>query len=70
MDSQSASGSSQSEFLKPFWTALFGPPWLVSLIVLAVLASVRFFAFFGPYSLQETYAGRFVDWYLQELSAR
>jgi phenylpropionate dioxygenase-like ring-hydroxylating dioxygenase large terminal subunit len=22
----------------------------------------------GPYSLQETYAGRFVDWYLQELS--
>jgi phenylpropionate dioxygenase-like ring-hydroxylating dioxygenase large terminal subunit len=24
----------------------------------------------GPYSLQETYAGRFVDWYLKELSAR
>ncbi len=23
----------------------------------------------GPYSLQETYAGRFVDWYLEELSA-
>ncbi len=23
----------------------------------------------GPYSLQETYASRFVDWYLQELSA-
>jgi phenylpropionate dioxygenase-like ring-hydroxylating dioxygenase large terminal subunit len=23
----------------------------------------------GPYSLQETYAGRFVDWYLQELSS-
>jgi phenylpropionate dioxygenase-like ring-hydroxylating dioxygenase large terminal subunit len=23
----------------------------------------------GPYSLQETYAARFVDWYLQELSA-
>jgi Rieske 2Fe-2S family protein len=22
----------------------------------------------GPYSLQETYAGRFVDWYLKELS--
>jgi phenylpropionate dioxygenase-like ring-hydroxylating dioxygenase large terminal subunit len=22
----------------------------------------------GPYSLQETYAGRFVDWYLQDLS--
>jgi len=55
MDSQSASGSSQSDFLKPFWTALFGPPWLVSLIVLAVLASIRFFAFFGPYSLQELF---------------
>jgi phenylpropionate dioxygenase-like ring-hydroxylating dioxygenase large terminal subunit len=24
----------------------------------------------GPYSLQETYARRFVDWYLQELAAR
>jgi phenylpropionate dioxygenase-like ring-hydroxylating dioxygenase large terminal subunit len=24
----------------------------------------------GPYSLQETYAARFVDWYLEELSAR
>jgi uncharacterized protein len=55
MDSQSASGTSQSDFLKPFWTALLGPPWLVSLIVLAVLASVRFFAFFGPYSLQELF---------------
>jgi hypothetical protein len=22
----------------------------------------------GPYSLQETYASRFVDWYLDELS--
>jgi hypothetical protein len=24
----------------------------------------------GPYSLQETYASRFIDWYLEELSGQ
>jgi hypothetical protein len=42
-------------FLKPIWTALLGPPWLVSLAVLVVLAGVRFFAVLSPYSLQELF---------------
>jgi membrane protease YdiL (CAAX protease family) len=55
MTTPAASISSQPEFLKPFWTALFGPPWLVSLAVFVVLAGARFFALLSPYSLQELY---------------
>jgi uncharacterized protein len=55
MDSAAASTSSGSPFLKPFWTAILGPPWFVSLVVLVVLASIRFFAVFSPYSLQELF---------------
>jgi membrane protease YdiL (CAAX protease family) len=38
--------------LKPFWIAFIGPPWVVSLAVLALVAGVRFFAMFSPYPLQ------------------
>jgi membrane protease YdiL (CAAX protease family) len=55
MSTQAASSSSQSDFLKPFWIALFGPPWLASLAVLVALAAIRFFAFLSPYSLQELF---------------
>lgn len=55
MTTPAASTSSQPEFLKPFWADLLGPPWLVSLAVLVVLAGVRFFALLSPYSLQELF---------------
>ena len=55
MTTQAASTPSQPEFLKPFWVALLGPPWVASLAVLAVLASIRFFAFLSPYPLQELF---------------
>ena len=55
MTTPAASTSSQSDFLKPFWIALFGPPWLASLAVLVALAAVRFFAVLSPYSLQELF---------------
>jgi membrane protease YdiL (CAAX protease family) len=55
MESHAASASSQSGFLKPFWIALLGPPWLASLAVLVVIAAIRYFAFFSPYSLQELF---------------
>ena len=41
--------------VKPFWTNLFGPPWVVSLIVFAMVACIRFCVFFSPYSLQELF---------------
>jgi membrane protease YdiL (CAAX protease family) len=53
--SQAGSASPQVELIKPFWTALLGPPWLVSLVFLAAVAAVRFFAVFSPYSLQEIF---------------
>jgi uncharacterized protein len=55
MNSPADSTLPQAEFIKPFWTALFGPPWLVALVVVAVVAAVRFFAVFSSYSLQELY---------------
>jgi membrane protease YdiL (CAAX protease family) len=55
MNSQADSTPPQAEFIKPLWTALFGPPWLVALVVVAVIAAVRFFAVFSKYSLQELY---------------
>jgi membrane protease YdiL (CAAX protease family) len=55
MSAPAASSSPQPEFLKPIWTALLGPPWLVSLVVLVVLASVRFFALLSPHALQELF---------------
>ncbi|HXR39015.1 MAG TPA: CPBP family intramembrane glutamic endopeptidase [Terracidiphilus sp.] len=55
MSTQAALTSPQPVFLKPIWVALLGPPWVVSLVVLAVLAAVRFFAVLSPYSLQELY---------------
>ncbi len=55
MNPQVASTAPQPVFLKPIWTELIGPPWLVSLVVLLVLAGVRFFAFLSPYGFQELY---------------
>jgi uncharacterized protein len=55
MNAQAPSASLQSSFLRPFWTGVIGPPWVVSLSVLALLAGIRFFAIFSPYSLQELF---------------
>src|ERR1700678_833622 len=55
MNTQAPSASLQSSFLRPFWTGVIGPPWVVSLAVLALLAGIRFFAIFSPYSLQELF---------------
>jgi membrane protease YdiL (CAAX protease family) len=37
-----------SGFLRPTWSRIFGAPWTVSLLVLAILAAVRYFAVLGP----------------------
>jgi membrane protease YdiL (CAAX protease family) len=55
MGPQTESTSTEQAFIKPFLTAVIGPPWLVSLIVLAMLASVRFYVLFSPYQLQELF---------------
>ena len=47
--------SADSALLRPFWFNAIGPPWVVSLLVYAVVAAVRFFAFLSPYSLQELF---------------
>jgi uncharacterized protein len=38
----------EQEFLRPFWKQLKIPPWVLSLLVLAILAGVRFYSVFGP----------------------
>jgi uncharacterized protein len=35
-------------FLRPVWSRLPVPPWLLSLLVLALLAATRFYSAFGP----------------------
>jgi uncharacterized protein len=50
-----ASISQQPALVKAFWTNLLGPPWVVSLVVFAIVACVRFFVFLSPYSLQELF---------------
>jgi membrane protease YdiL (CAAX protease family) len=55
MTPQEVSVSPKSAFLQPIWTGVFGPPWLLSLIVFTALASIRFFAFLSPYPLQELF---------------
>jgi len=37
-----------SHFLRPAWRRSIGPPWIVSLLILAILASVRYYAVLGP----------------------
>jgi membrane protease YdiL (CAAX protease family) len=44
----SPGASDSSSFLRPFWNRLAMPPWLLSLLVLAVLAAARFYSAFGP----------------------
>ena len=40
--------SDTSSFLRPFWNRLAIPPWLLSLLLLALLAAARFYSAFGP----------------------
>jgi len=40
--------SVHSGFLRPIWSRTLGAPWIASLVVLAVLAAVRFYSVFGP----------------------
>jgi hypothetical protein len=44
----SPEASYTSRFLRPFWNRLAIPPWLLSLLVLTVLAAARFYSAFGP----------------------
>jgi uncharacterized protein len=44
----SLEASDSSSFLRPFWNRLAIPPWLLALLVLAVLAAARFYSAFGP----------------------
>jgi len=37
-----------SGFLRPIWKRAFGSPWVLSLVALALLATVRYLAVFGP----------------------
>jgi membrane protease YdiL (CAAX protease family) len=37
-----------SSFLRPFWSRVVGPPWLVSLLALLLLGAARLYAFLGP----------------------
>jgi len=55
MDSRATAIDRPSSFLKPFWLAFIGPPWVVSLAVFAVIAGVRFVAVLSPYPLQELF---------------
>jgi uncharacterized protein len=55
MNTQAPSASLQSSFLRPFWSGVIGPPWVVSLVVFALLAGMRFLAIFSPYPLQELF---------------
>ena len=44
----SPEASDRCSFLRPLWKRLALPPWLLSLLVLAVLAAARFYSAFGP----------------------
>ncbi|MGD0681105.1 MAG: CPBP family intramembrane glutamic endopeptidase [Terracidiphilus sp.] len=44
----SPEASDPSSFLRPFWNRLAIQPWLLFLLVLAVLAAARFYSAFGP----------------------
>jgi hypothetical protein len=49
---QASSNPDRSAFLKPFWTRTVGPPWVVSLLLMALLGGVRYVAVFSPYPAQ------------------
>jgi len=55
LDTPMAKDSKQTDFLKPLWSTLFGPPWFVSLLLFAVVAAIRFFVIFSPWPLQELF---------------
>jgi uncharacterized protein len=55
MSTIAASTSDDAVFLKPFWASFIGPSWVVALTAYAAIALVRFFAFLGPYPLQELF---------------
>ncbi len=48
MNPPAPSNPDRSEFLKPFWAGRLGPPWLVSLFLLVLVAAARFFAVLNP----------------------
>ena len=52
METQLASATDRPGFLKPGWTRVLAPPWVASLVVLAVIAAIRFYAVLSPYPLQ------------------
>ena len=60
MNSKAHFSPGQSDFLKPFWTRIAGPPWLVSLLALAILAGLRFTAVFGPPAFEVLFFLQFV----------
>ena len=60
MNSKAPFSPGQSELLKPFWTRFAGPPWLVSLLALAILAALRFIAVFGPPAAEVLFFLQFV----------
>jgi membrane protease YdiL (CAAX protease family) len=55
MSIQAAQNASQSATIKPFWTSVIGPAWVVSLATYLFVVVIRFFAIFGPYSLPELF---------------
>lgn len=55
MDPQAALTSKQPALLKPFWTTLLGPPWLVALLILGIISAIRFLVIFSPWPLQELF---------------
>jgi len=60
MGPQTESISTEQAFIKPLLSAVIGPPWLISLLLLAVLASVRFYVLFSPYQLQELFFAQMI----------
>jgi membrane protease YdiL (CAAX protease family) len=45
----------ESPLLRPLWRKLIGPPWVVSLLFYAAVATVRFVAFFSPWEMQHIF---------------
>ena len=55
MNPETVSTAPQSDFLKPFWSSLLGPPWLIAVLIFSVICAVRFFVIFSPWPLQELF---------------
>lgn len=55
MNSQAVANTAQTAMVRPFWSNVVGPPWLIALAVYAAVVFVRFIAFHSSYALQEVY---------------